>query len=118
MPVSFSALFRNSTRSRGKASRDLYRFDVRKGESVERLDWLEDRVRHLHPALESVHITHRWCGPILFTEKMRPVFRCHSCSKNIIVLAGYNGHGVALSVYLGKWAAETLLARRPPPRWR
>jgi len=23
-----------------------------------------------------------------------------------MVLAGYNGHGVALSVYLGKWAAK------------
>jgi hypothetical protein len=35
-----------------------------------------------------------------------------------MVLAGYNGHGVALSVYLGKWAAETLLARCLLPRWR
>src|SRR5438445_301079 len=73
--------------------------------------------RHLHPALSSVRITHRWGGPILFTEKMRPVFRRHPRSKQVIVLAGYNGHGVALSVYLGKWAAEALLARRPLPRW-
>jgi glycine/D-amino acid oxidase-like deaminating enzyme len=35
----------------------------------------------------------------------------------VMVLAGYNGHGVALSVYLGKWAAQALLNRRPLPRW-
>ena len=96
---------------------DLRRFDVRRGEAAERLRWLESRVRHLHPALASVSVTHRWGGPILFTEKMLPIFRRHPRSKQVMVLAGYNGHGVALSVYLGKWAAEALLARRPLPRW-
>ena len=97
---------------------DLHRYDVRKGQAAERLRCLETRVRHLHPALASVRITHRWGGPILFTEKMRPLFRLHPHSKHVLVLAGYNGHGVALSVYLGKWAAQTLLARRPLPTWR
>jgi len=95
----------------------LRRFDVRRGEAAEQLRWLEGRVRHLHPALASVRITHRWGGPILFTEKMLPVFRRHPKSKQVMVLAGFNGHGVALSVYLGKWAAEALLARRKLPRW-
>jgi glycine/D-amino acid oxidase-like deaminating enzyme len=102
-------------------------YDVRRGEAAERLRWLENRVRHLHPALASVRVTHRWGGPILFTEKMLPIFRWftpqgfttkgHPRSKQVMVLAGYNGHGVALSVYLGKWAAEALLARRPLPPW-
>jgi glycine/D-amino acid oxidase-like deaminating enzyme len=96
---------------------DLQRYDVRRGEAAGRLRWLESRVRHLHPALASVRITHRWGGPILFTEKMRPIFRRHPRSKQVMILAGYNGHGVALSVYLGKWAAEALLARRPLPPW-
>jgi glycine/D-amino acid oxidase-like deaminating enzyme len=96
---------------------ELHRYDVRRGEAAERLRWLESRVRHLHPALASVRVTHRWGGPILFTEKMLPIFRRHPRSKQVMVLAGYNGHGVALSVYLGKWAAEALLARRPLPRW-
>jgi len=100
-----------------KRVHDLRRFNVRRGEAATRLRWLEDRVRHLHPALGSVRITHRWGGPILLTEKMRPVFRLHPRSKRVLLLAGYNGHGVALSVYLGKWAAEALLARRPLPRW-
>ena len=98
-------------------SHDLRRYDVRKGEAVGRLRWLESRVRHLHPALASVRITHRWGGPILVTEKMRPIFRRHPRNKHVMVLAGYNGHGVALSVYLGKWPAEALLNRRPLPRW-
>jgi glycine/D-amino acid oxidase-like deaminating enzyme len=102
-------------------------YDVRRGEAAGRLRWLESRVRHLHPALASVRITHRWGGPILFTEKMLPIFRWlapkgfapegHPRSEQVMVLAGYNGHGVALSVYLGQWAAEALLARRPLPLW-
>ena len=99
------------------AARDLRSYDVRRGQSADRLRWLENRVRSLHPALESVRITHRWGGPILLTEKMLPIFRRHPCSKQVLILAGYNGHGVALSVYLGKWAAEALLARRALPSW-
>jgi glycine/D-amino acid oxidase-like deaminating enzyme len=100
------------------SAHDLRRYDVRRGEAAERLRWLERRVRNLHPALASVRITHRWGGPILFTEKMLPIFRRHPRSKQVMLLAGYNGHGVALSAYLGKWAAEALLARRPLPLWR
>jgi glycine/D-amino acid oxidase-like deaminating enzyme len=96
---------------------DLRRYDVRRGEPAKRLRWLEDRVRHLHPALASVRVTHRWGGPILLTEEMRPIFRIHPGSKQAMILAGYNGHGVALSVYLGKWAAEALLGRRSLPHW-
>ena len=104
-------------RSIKNATRDLRRYDVRWGEAAECLRWLESRVRNLHPGLANVGITHRWGGPILLTEKMRPVFRRHPGSKRVMVLAGYNGHGVALSVYLGKWAAEALLGRRALPRW-
>jgi glycine/D-amino acid oxidase-like deaminating enzyme len=118
MPASPSALFRHPASDRShKKALNLLRFDVRKGETAARLRWLEARVRNLHPALRSVRITHRWAGPILFTEGMRPIFRRHPRSKSVMVLAGYNGHGVALSVYLGQWAAEALLDRRPLPRW-
>ena len=105
-------------RSAKRTTPDLWRYDVRRGEAAERLRWLEGRVRHLHPALRKVRIAHRWGGPILLTEGMRPVFRFHPRSKRVMVLGGYNGHGVALSVYLGKWAAEALLGRRAIPCWR
>lgn len=119
MPATPSALFRNPARARPlkNASLNLRRFDVRKGEAADRLRWLEDRVHNLHPVLKSVPITHRWAGPILFTEGMRPIFRLHPRSENVMILAGYNGHGVALSVYLGQWAAKALLGRRALPSW-
>jgi glycine/D-amino acid oxidase-like deaminating enzyme len=96
----------------------LERYDVSKGEAAQCLDRLESRVRNLHPVLRNVRITHRWGGPILFTERMLPIFRHHSRSKNVLILAGFNGHGVALSVYLGEWAAQALLGERKLPRWR
>jgi glycine/D-amino acid oxidase-like deaminating enzyme len=126
-PIGLPFRIPTGARSIENSAHDLRRFtpkgfapkgyDVRRGEAAERLRWLENRVRHLHPALASVRITHRWGGPILFTEKMLPIFRLHPRSKQVMVLAGYNGHGVALSVYLGKWAAEALLAHRPLPPW-
>jgi gamma-glutamylputrescine oxidase len=118
MPASIAALFGKPAGKRSPyPSPNLYRFDVRKGEAAQSFHWLEGRVHHLHPALKSARITHRWAGPILFTEGMRPIFRRHPRSKNVMVLAGYNGHGVALSVYLGQWAAEALLGRRGLPSW-
>jgi glycine/D-amino acid oxidase-like deaminating enzyme len=101
---------------------NLRRYDVRRGQAAARLRVLADRVRHLHPALANVRFTHRWAGPILLTEGMRPLFgwltaKGHPRSKQAILLAGFNGHGVALSVYLGQWVAQALLNRRPLPRW-
>ena len=98
--------------------RDLAEIDVRSGKALELLDKLENRVRRLHPALLDVQITHRWGGPILITEDWRPVFELHPKSANVVVLGGYSGHGVALSVYLGSWAAEVLLSRRALPSWK
>jgi gamma-glutamylputrescine oxidase len=62
-------------------------------------------------------VTHRWGGPILLTKEFLPVFRKHPGSERVIVAGGYSGHGVALSVYLGRWAAEHLLGRRKLPNW-
>jgi len=95
----------------------LERFDVRRGEPAARLRSLEKRVRSLHPALKNVKIAHRWGGPILTTKEFLPTFCAHPESKNVVVLGGFSGHGVALSVYLGKWAAESLDRKRSLPTW-
>jgi gamma-glutamylputrescine oxidase len=95
----------------------LEEFIIRSGQAAERIRTLENRVRQLHPALKNVRITHRWGGPILLTKDFVPVFRCHPKSENVIVLGGYSGHGVALSVYLGRWAAEVLDGWRSMPNW-
>jgi glycine/D-amino acid oxidase-like deaminating enzyme len=73
------------------------------------------RVYGLHPALASLEFTHEWGGPILFRDDWQPVFDWHPKSRNAIVLGAFAGHGVALSNYLGAWAAEILLGRRQIP---
>jgi glycine/D-amino acid oxidase-like deaminating enzyme len=96
----------------------LERFDVRRGEPAARLRSLEKRVRLLHPSLKQVRITHRWGGPILTTKDFMPTFRRHPESKNVVVLGGFSGHGVALSVYLGHKAAQHFVGKYPLPGWR
>jgi len=95
----------------------LERFDVRRGEPAARLRSLEKRVRRLHPALKNVQITHRWAGPILTTKDFMPTFRAHPESENVVVLGGFSGHGVALSVYLGNKAAQHFVGKYNLPRW-
>ncbi len=98
-------------------SRDLETLDIRTQEPQQAFATLENRVRHLHPALAHTRFTHAWGGPILFRENWTPVFTHHPDSKNAIVLGAYAGHGVALSVYFGTWAAEALLGKRELPAW-
>jgi glycine/D-amino acid oxidase-like deaminating enzyme len=95
----------------------LEELDLREGEPALRLTSLERRVRNLHPALATIRVTHRWCGPILITKGMLPVFRQHPKSARVILLGGYSGHGVALSVFLGERAAR-VLAGRERGNWR
>jgi gamma-glutamylputrescine oxidase len=92
--------------------RDLTSQDVRSGEPAKLLTRLEKRVTTLHPALANVRFSHHWGGPILIAEEWRPVFAHHPRSSRAIVLGAYSGHGVALSVYLGAWAAEALVGKR------
>jgi glycine/D-amino acid oxidase-like deaminating enzyme len=111
-----SALGRKSQRVKRLWS-GLERFDVRKGEAAERLNSLESRVRQLHPALKRLKVMYRWGGPILITKDFLPVFQRHPKNKNVIVLGGFSGHGIVLSVYLGKWAAEAMFGGRGLPEW-
>ena len=98
-------------------SLDLTHIDIARGEARNLFESIERRIHNLHPELREIVITHRWGGPILFRENWRPVFMPHPQSKSAIVLGAYAGHGVALSVYLGAWAAEALLGRRKLPSW-
>ncbi|MGA2810490.1 MAG: FAD-binding oxidoreductase [Candidatus Acidiferrum sp.] len=102
---------------------ELHTLDVSEGHGAAVLESVKTRVRGLHPALREVKFTHAWGGPILFTDKMRPIFRhiarrSARTGRQVIYLGGYNGHGVALSVYLGRWAAEALLGKRKLPDWQ
>jgi glycine/D-amino acid oxidase-like deaminating enzyme len=97
--------------------RELLTLDITSGEPARLMANLELRVHGLHPALRDVRISHRWGGPILIGEEWRPVFAAHPQSPQVTVLGAYSGHGVALSVYLGSWAAEVMLQRRSLPVW-
>ncbi|HXN73970.1 MAG TPA: FAD-dependent oxidoreductase [Candidatus Acidoferrales bacterium] len=101
-------------------SDDLDGVDISAEEPSRIFTTLEDRVRRLHPALKSARFTHRWGGPIMFRDSWKPVFTWHPEAvkmKNAIMIGAFAGHGVALSSYLGCWAAEALLGRRELPRW-
>lgn len=97
--------------------RQLADLDVSSGQAAQLMSRLKTRVRGLHPALRDVHFTHEWGGPILIPDAWRPAFARHPRNPHAIVLGGYSGHGVALSVYLGRWAAEVLCGRRALPDW-
>ena len=98
-------------------SRNLERVDIAGKKSSETFDSLESRIRHMHPALADIRFTRRWGGPILFRDNWRPVFEWHPESRDAIVLGAFAGHGVALSSYLGRWAAEALVGLRELPSW-
>lgn len=101
-------------------SDDLNDVDISAAEVRQILDSLEERVRGLHPAIKSVRFTHRWGGPIMFRDSWEPIFMWHPEAgkrKNAIVIAAFAGHGVALSSYLGRWAAEALAGHRNLPSW-
>ena len=56
---------------------DLEKVDIAAEESAAAFDRLEDRIRHLHPALEKIKFSSRWGGPILFRDSWKPVFDWH-----------------------------------------
>jgi glycine/D-amino acid oxidase-like deaminating enzyme len=103
---------------------DLEHVDIAAADTAQVFNRLEERLRNLHPLLAETKFTHRWGGPILFSDTWKPIFDWHpqsvkhgKNSKSAIVVGAYAGHGVALSSYLGKWAAEAALGRRKLPAW-
>ena len=97
--------------------RELTSLDIGSGQPAELIARLESRVHALHPVLQNVRFVNRWGGPILIANQWRPVFVQHPRSPHTVVLGAYSGHGVAQSVYLGRWAAEVMCGRRALPDW-
>jgi len=97
--------------------RELYSLDINSGKAPGLFELLENRVHALHPALAAVKFTNRWGGPICISDDWKPVFRRHPQSSGCLALGAFSGHGVALSVYLGVWAADVLLGNRSLPEW-
>jgi glycine/D-amino acid oxidase-like deaminating enzyme len=97
--------------------RELDDIDIAMGQAAELIARLERRVRGLDPVLRSVGFTHWWGGPILIADDWAPIFKRHDQHERAIVLGAYAGQGVALSVHLGRWAAEAMLGTRELPNW-
>jgi glycine/D-amino acid oxidase-like deaminating enzyme len=104
-----------------RKSSGLEKLSIRAREPRRLFALLHSRIRGLHPAFARVQFTHEWGGPILFRENWTPVFEWQSAgtkrARSAIVLGAYAGHGVALSSYLGTWAAEALAGTRDLPLW-
>jgi len=78
----------------------------------------------VYPALRAIEITHAWGGTLGITVNRMP--HAARLSANILSLAGWSGHGVALATLGGRLAAEVIqgqaerfdvLARLPSPRF-
>lgn len=97
--------------------RELAAQNIDEGEAARLIARMESRVRGLHPVLKDARLAYRWGGPILIAEEWAPVFAQHPRTPNAVVLGAFSGHGVAQSVYLGRWAAEALCEKRSLPNW-
>jgi glycine/D-amino acid oxidase-like deaminating enzyme len=85
--------------------------------AVHLFDNLERRIRGLHPALRAVRITHRWMGPLCMTSDSKPIIAGLDGDGRVLIATGYRGHGVALSVRVGKLLAEVLAGQGSLPVW-
>ncbi len=86
-------------------------------DAVPLFDTLERRIRGLHPALRQVCITHRWMGPLCITVDSKPVITSVGDDDRVLLATAYRGHGVALSVRVGKLLAEVLAGYCSLPAW-
>ena len=80
-------------------------------------DSLAYRIRHLHPALRDVRITHRWMGPLCRTHDSKPLLTSLDDTQRVLIATGYRGHGVALSARVGKLLAEVIAGYGALPAW-
>jgi glycine/D-amino acid oxidase-like deaminating enzyme len=86
-------------------------------DAVPLFDTLERRIRGLHPALRQVRCTHRWMGPLCITADSKPVITSVGDDHRVLLATAYRGHGVALSVRVGKLLAEVLAGYGSLPAW-
>jgi glycine/D-amino acid oxidase-like deaminating enzyme len=95
---------------------DIHNARVDTPEALQLFDRLERRIHRLRPALREVRITHRWMGPISFTTDNKPLIMGRD-NHRVLIATGYRGHGVALSVRVGKLLAEVLTGAGQLPVW-
>lgn len=68
------------------------------------------QIVEIYPELRDIEITHAWGGRVGITIPRKPFVR--EVMPNVISCAGYSGHGVMLSNFVGRLYAETVLGNR------
>ena len=99
----------------GRGNVDHARADT--PDAVRLFESLQRRIRGLHPVLHNVRITHRWMGPLCAAHDSKPIITSIDEDGRVLVATGYRGHGVALSVRVGKLLAEVLAGYGTLPAW-
>ena len=99
----------------GRGNVDHARADT--PDAVRLFESLQRRIRGLHPVLHNVRITHRWMGPLCAAHDSKPIITSIDEDCRVLVATGYRGHGVALSVRVGKLLAEVLAGYGTLPAW-
>lgn len=72
---------------------------------------LEALFRERFPELAGVRIERHWGGPIFATLDLLPVVRRIGRRGNLLLAAGYAGHGIPLASYAGEMLVDRLLDR-------
>ena len=73
-------------------------------------DAIRRQISEIYPDLKDIEITHGWGGYVGITVPRKPFVR--EVMPNVISAAGYSGHGVMLSNFVGKLYAETVSGNR------
>lgn len=73
--------------------------------------WARRHIRSLFPTLSGIRIEHEWYGMIGMTNDHLP--RLHVPADNMIVLAGYNGRGIAPGTVFGRALARHIVGESP-----
>lgn len=73
-------------------------------------DQIRRQIAEIYPSLAQTDLTHAWGGYVGITMPRKPFVR--EVMPGVISAAGWSGHGVMLSNYVGKLYAETVSGNR------
>jgi gamma-glutamylputrescine oxidase len=96
---------------------ELARINIGAGEAKAVMARLAMRVHGLHPALKEVRLSHQWAGPIAIPDRYVPLLGRLPGAPAVLLAGGYSGHGVALSVSMGRLLARAILDGDSFPAW-
>ncbi|MBX3530621.1 MAG: FAD-binding oxidoreductase [Rhizobiaceae bacterium] len=86
--------------------REVYSTDDPKGLK----DQIRRQIAEIYPTLARTELTHAWGGYVGITMPRRPFVR--EVMPGVVSIAGFSGHGVMLSNFLGRLYAETVAGNR------